>query len=88
MVEMTPEMRRLRAEMASHASWANTTDRKARTAKARQANLSRFEKQVDPDGTMDPAERALRATSARKAFYRQMAYKSARVRAERKAAGS
>jgi hypothetical protein len=83
--EMTPEQRRMRAEVAVHTSWANTSNRQARTAPARQAALSRFERQVDPAGTMDPDERERRAESARKAHFRQMAYKSARVRAARKA---
>jgi hypothetical protein len=83
MVEMTPENRRLRAEVAAHTSWANTADRRERTAPARAAALNRFERQVDPDGTMDPVERAQRAESARKAHFRAMAYKSARVRAAR-----
>jgi len=74
----------MRAEIAANTSWANTADRNARTAPARAAALSRFERQVDPDGTMDPKERALRAESARKAHFRSMAYKSARVRAARK----
>jgi hypothetical protein len=44
--------------MAAHTSWANTSDRSARTAAARKAQLDRFERQVDPDGTLDPQERA------------------------------
>ena len=76
----------MRAEIAANASWAKTKDPAARTAPARAAALNRFEQQVDPDGTMDPAERARRAASARKAHFRQMAYKSARVRAARRQA--
>lgn len=70
--------------MGAHASWANTSDRTARTEPARQAALSRFERQVDPDGTMDPVERTARAESARKAHFRAMAFRSARARAARK----
>lgn len=83
--EMTPEMRQMRARLASHTSWANTEDRAARTAAARKAAMSRFDRQVDPDGTMDPRERSIRAEHARKAFYAGMALKSAQARARKKA---
>jgi hypothetical protein len=85
MTEMTPAQRKMRAEKAAHASWKKTSDKSARTAKARQAAFNRFEREVDPDGTMDPVERSRRAESARKAHFRAMAYKSSRVRAARKA---
>lgn len=81
--ELTPEMRSILARANSHKSWANTPDRAARTAAARKAALGRFEKQVDPDGTMDPAERAQRAESAKKAFYQRMSYLSAVSRARK-----
>jgi hypothetical protein len=84
--DMTPKQRQMRAEVAAHTSWANTADRSARTAPARQAMLSKFEQRVDPDGVLDPVERTKRAESARKAHFRAMAYKSARVRAARKPA--
>ncbi|MDX3662373.1 hypothetical protein PV646_34145 [Streptomyces sp. ID05-26A] len=78
--ELTPQDRSLRARIAAHTSWANTADPTARTAAARQASLDRFEKQVDPDGTMDPAERSRRAESAKKAHFLKMAARSAEVR--------
>jgi membrane-bound lytic murein transglycosylase B len=85
---LTPELRSLRGSIAAHTSWANTTDRTARTAKARQAALDRFERQVDPEGVLRPEDRAKRAESARRAFYQQMAYKSAKVRQGRKASAA
>lgn len=75
--------RRLRASMAAHESWAKTDDRSARTEPARQALLARFEQQVDPDGILDPAERAKRAEHARQAHYKRLALKSAKARRER-----
>lgn len=78
--------RSLRSRKAAHVSWANTADPTARTAPARSAAWTRFERQVDPDGTMEPAERARRAASARKAFYTDLAYRSARARGARRAA--
>jgi len=80
---LTPTERKLRAQLAAHTSWANTTDRSARTAPARAALLERFEREVDPDGTLDPAERAERAESARRAHYARMALASARSRRRR-----
>ncbi|HEX5115756.1 MAG TPA: hypothetical protein VFW65_11220 [Pseudonocardiaceae bacterium] len=80
---LTPEQRTLRAKLAAHASWANTTDRAARTAAARQAALDRFERYVDPDGVLSAVERAERAASARKAHFMRMALLSARARSGR-----
>ncbi|UQE74636.1 hypothetical protein MYK68_18275 [Gordonia sp. PP30] len=77
---LTPTERALRAEIAAHESWARTPDRAARTAPARKAALDRFEKQVDPDGTLPPAERARRAEHARKAYFKRLALKSAQAR--------
>jgi hypothetical protein len=55
---MTPEQRSLRASIAAHVQWAKESDPPARTAGARQAFLERFEREADPDGVLDPAERA------------------------------
>jgi len=76
-------IRSLRARVAAHTSWAATTDRAARTAPARRAALDRFERQVDPDGTLDPAERALRAESAKKAYFAGLALRSVEARRRR-----
>lgn len=82
----SPTERSLRARVAAHTRWANTTDRAAATAAARQGMQDRFDRQVDPDGVLDPAERATRAESARKAFYSALALKSVAARRKRKAA--
>ncbi len=50
------------------------------TAAGRRAFLDRFEREVDPDGTLPPAERAARAEAARKAYMAALAAKSAAVR--------
>lgn len=76
----TPTERRLAAQIAAHESWAATPDRSARTAPGRAAFLDRFEKQVDPDGTLEPAERARRAEHARRAHFQRLALKSAQSR--------
>lgn len=81
--ELTPAERTLRARLAAHAKWA-TTDPVDGTAKARAAFLERFERQVDPDGVLDPAERQRRAEHARKAYFARLALQSAAARRRRK----
>jgi hypothetical protein len=72
------------AKVAAHTRWANTVDRNAATAKARQAFTDRFEREVDPEGILDPIERAKRAKSARSAYFQRLALKSARARRSRR----
>ncbi|MGY1871989.1 hypothetical protein [Nocardia gipuzkoensis] len=79
----TPTERTLRARVAAHESWARTGDRAARTAKARAALESKFDRVVDPDGLLSPEERAYRADQARKAHYTRLALKSAQARRRR-----
>lgn len=62
-----------RARIAAHSRWAKCADRKAATAKARQAFLARFEHEVDPDMTLDPDERTRRARNALKAHMTRLA---------------
>ncbi|WP_216917815.1 hypothetical protein [Nocardia noduli] len=80
----TPSERTLQARIAAHESWAKTPDRAARTAKARDALLSKFDRLVDPDGLLSPEERAYRAKQARKAHYTRLALKSASTRRGRR----
>ncbi len=85
---ITPDQRSLRARIAAHASWANTPDPAARTAAARANSLNsvtRWEREIDPDGVLPADERTRRAESARRAYMAQLAYRSARARATRKA---
>jgi hypothetical protein len=70
----------LRSRIGAHASWAGTADRSARTAPARKALNDKFDREVDPDGQLTPAERARRAESARKAYFTRLALKSAQAR--------
>jgi hypothetical protein len=73
-------LRQLIGSIGAHESWARTPDRTARTANGRRAFLDRFEREVDPDGTLAPEERALRASHARTAYFKRLALKSAQVR--------
>jgi hypothetical protein len=80
MPSSSPDERALIARIAAHASWAKTPDRSARTASARNAQMARFEAQVDPDGVLDPAVRARMADSARKEYFTRLALRSAQAR--------
>jgi len=82
----TESERTLRAQIAAHESWAHTTDRSARTAPARRALLDKFEREVDPNGELTPAERTQRAEHVRKAHFKRLALKSAQARRRSKEA--
>jgi hypothetical protein len=75
-----PSERVLAARIAAHESWAATPDRSARTAAARQAFIEKFDRQADPDGVLEPAERTSRAESLRSAHYSRLALKAAQAR--------
>lgn len=80
---LTPSEKSIVGQIGAHESWARTTDRTARTAAARRALDEKFERDVDPDGTLTPAERAKRAANARKAHFKRLALKSAQARRRR-----
>jgi hypothetical protein len=69
----------LAGTIGAHTSWANTTDRSARTAPARAALDAKFLAQAAGDPT--------RAAHLRKAFFARLALKSAQAR-RRKSGGS
>lgn len=70
--DLTPAERALRARIASHESWAATTDRAARTAPARRALDAKFLTAADGD--------PVRAEHLRKAHFARLALKSAQAR--------
>jgi len=73
----TPEERALVARIAAETSWANTTDRTARTAAGRTAFEQKFLDQCDGD--------PVRAASLRRAYFAKLALKSAVSRRKAKA---
>lgn len=77
---LTPSERSLRARMAAHALHAKGA---TNTAPARKAFLERFEREVDPDGVLDPQERARRAEHAKKAYFAKLALASSVARRKR-----
>lgn len=74
------------ARAGAHKSWARTADRAARTSAGTAAFLARFEREVDPDGTLDPAERQRRAESAKRSYFYELAARSAAARRAAKSA--
>lgn len=64
--------RRLVSQIAAHESWANTSDRSARTAPARAARDAQFLDQADGD--------PIRAAHLRRAYFLRLALKSAQSR--------
>jgi len=79
---LTPTQARLRAQVAGNDRWARATqaERTANAVRGQAGLLARFEAQVDPDGTLPPAERAKRAANARKAHMARLALASSRAR--------
>ncbi len=77
---LSPNERTLRARIAAHALHAQGgTSTKAGTA----AFLARFDRQVDPDGTLSPEERARRSEHARKSYMASLALKRFRSRSRK-----
>jgi hypothetical protein len=76
----SPTERSLLASAAANTRWAFTNDRSAATASARKALSDRFEKLVDPEGTLSPDERARRAGMLRRAHMKRLALQSAKSR--------
>lgn len=82
--ELTPAQRSMRASLASHTRWANEPDRKEAMRPVLEGMLAKFEREVDPDGALEPDVRAALAESAKKAYYKRLQLKSSRARAARR----
>jgi hypothetical protein len=76
---LSPAQRSMRARLAAHTKWAHNDPREG-TKAARAAFMSRFEREVDPHGSLSAEERVRRAESARKAYFTRLAYLSAKAR--------
>ena len=79
---LTPEERTLRARMGAYRLHA-LYDPRETTKKARVAFAARFDRQVDPDGVLPPAERVRRADAARRAYFTELQLRSSRSRRRR-----
>jgi hypothetical protein len=84
---LTPEQRRLRAQIANDARWSRLShaERAAQTQAARDALFAKYCRQVDPDGQLPQAEREALAAQARRADLLRAALKSSRSRTRRAA---
>lgn len=74
---LSPSERKLRARAAAYALHAQGG---TSTAAGTAAFLARFEREVDPEGKLTPAERTRRATFARRSYMARLALRSARAR--------
>ncbi len=82
--ECSPAERSLHARMAAHAMHAQH-DARVTTVNGRAAFLARFEREVDPDGVLDPQERARRAEHARRAYMASLSLAAAKARRAKRA---
>lgn len=81
-LSLSPEQRRLRAQIAANTRWSRE-DPRVGTARARAAWYRRFLDEVDPDRTLSPAERERRAQSALRAEMQRLALLSSKARARK-----
>lgn len=88
MASNDPSVRSTAASIAANRRWARTSEaeRTAATQKAREGLYRRWEREVDPDGTLAPAERAKRVENLRQAHYASMRLARSRKRVEREKA--
>ncbi len=77
--------RSLHARMAAYAMHARHDSRQT-SAPGRAAFLARFEREVDPDGHLDPQERARRAELARRAYFARLSLAAAKARRAKRTA--
>lgn len=68
--------------IGAYTRWAKEPDRKAATAPARKGFRARFEREVDPEGKLSPAELDYRTNCAISAYMGRLALaKAAKARA-------
>ena len=77
--------RSLRARLAAYTLHAQRDPRET-TANGRAAFLARFDREVDPEGLLEPDERRRRAEQARRAYFTRLALASAKARRAKRAA--
>jgi len=85
MHETDPAIRSLRGRIGA-LTLHSSRDQREHLATARAAFRARFEREADPEGTLDPVERARRAELLRRLHYTRLAYASAKAKAARRRA--
>jgi hypothetical protein len=83
-----PHDRVLIAKIAAETRWAFEPDRTAATAPARAGLQAKYERQVDPDGTLPPDERARLAGHLSRVHMTRMSRAAAAARTARASARS
>lgn len=83
MAARSPEDRTLVAQIAAATRWGRTPDRTAATAPARAGLRAKFAREIDPSGTLEPAELERRVDSLVHAHMLRM---SLRAKASRRKA--
>jgi hypothetical protein len=78
--------RRLAASIAANVRWSKVVDRRRATEPGRRAAFERFERAVDPGGTLDPVLRMKLAENLRRAHMARIALASVRARRGRRRA--
>lgn len=78
---MTPEQRRLRAQIAANARWSKARARENQAAAAREAIYTRLAREVDPDYLLPPDQRAALMRAAGRRMSARMNAAKARKRA-------
>ncbi len=76
--------RSLQARQAAHTMHARHDSRQT-SANGRAAFLARFEREVDPTGSLDPQERRRRAEQARRAYFTGLALAAVKARKAKRA---
>src|SRR5215212_6677588 len=77
--------RSLRARLAAYALHAQRDSRET-TANGRAAFLARFDREVDPEGRLEPDERRRRAEQARRAYFVRLSLAAIKARQAKRAA--
>jgi hypothetical protein len=75
----------LRARLAAYALHAQHDPRET-TANGRAAFLARFDREVDPEGLLEPDERRRRAEQARRAYFARLSLAAVKARQAKRAA--
>jgi hypothetical protein len=76
--------RSLRARLAAYALHAQNDPRET-TANGRAAFLARFDREVDPEGLLEPDERRRRAEQARRAYFARLSLAAVKARQAKRA---
>ena len=77
---MTPEQRRLRAQIAANTRWSRPMTRKDQAEAARSAFYARLGRRVAPQGRLPPDERERRVRAAARAVSARLNSAKAKIR--------